>query len=128
MATVLLVMKRSGNVRVLTGALAALGHRVVAASNDAALDSMLSQNDKPSVALVDVSGFVPADWRLCGVLQRHQVRFVVLCPEGGVHRGSEALRYGATSLLQKPIQKDILLQIVQDLAGETVNVASYEGW
>lgn len=117
MATVLLVMKRPGNVRVMAEVLEAIGYTVVGVPDHETLVSVLTQPDDSRIALVDVSDFRPSDWRLCQMLQRHRVRFVVLCSVHSIHSGGVAIRYGATGFLQKPVQKPLLLQMVGNLAG-----------
>lgn len=124
MATVLLVMKRPGNIRVMAEVLGAIGYVVVGTPDHDALAATLAQPDDSRIALVDVSDFRPADWRLCQLLQSHHVRFLVLGPARSARSGGEAIRRGATGFLQKPIQKSSLLQIVASLVGEPMSIHS----
>ncbi|WP_019018516.1 response regulator [Modicisalibacter luteus] len=119
MATVLLVMKRPGNARVMADALKAIGYTAISASNHEALTAAMSQSGDHRIALVDISGFGPADWRMCQTLNSHEVRFIVLCTAQETRQGGQALRYGAASFLQKPVKKPMLLGLLSDLAGET---------
>ncbi|TDX24795.1 CheY-like chemotaxis protein [Modicisalibacter xianhensis] len=118
MAMVLLVMKRPGNARVMANALTTGGHTAISASNHEALTVAMAQFGGPCIAIVDVSDFGPADWQMCQTLHRHAVRFIVLCADHEARRGGQALRYGASSLLQKPIKKPVLLGLLSELTGE----------
>lgn len=124
MATILLVMKQPGNIRVMAEALEAVGHTAISASNHASLTTALAQASGCRIGLVDVSGFGPSDWRMCQTLHRHEVRFIVLCAAHETRKGGQALRYGAASFLQKPVKKPMLLQLLSSLTGETTAVQS----
>lgn len=124
MATVLLVMKRPGNTRVMAHVLETIGHTAISASDHEALTAAMEKSDGACVAVVDVSGFGPADWRLCQTLHRHEVRFIVLCAAHETRQGGQALRYGAASFLQKPIKKPELLGLLSALVGEVTAMSS----
>lgn len=126
MATVLLVMKRPGNARVMADVLEATGHTAISASNHEALTAAMMQSGDCRIALVDISDFGPADWRMCQTLQSHKVRFIVLCAAHEIRRGGQALLYGAASFLQKPVKKPILLGLLSDLAGDPQDAVSLE--
>lgn len=116
MATVLLVMKQPGNTRVMAQALATTGHTAVSAPNHTALMAALAQSGECRIGLVDASGFSPADWQMCQTLHSHGVHFIVLCAPQEIRQGGQALLHGATSLLQKPVKKPMLLQLISGLA------------
>lgn len=122
MTTVLLVMKRSGNMRVTSEFLEAMGHTAVGVRDHEALAEALAQPAAAPIALVDTSDFTPADWLLCQTLRSHQVRFAVLCAAHEVATASHALRHGAASFLQKPVKKPLLLSVVSRLAEEPAAV------
>lgn len=122
MATVLLVMKRPGNTRVMAQVLETTGHIAVSAPNHAALMAALAQSSGCRIGLVDASGFGPADWHLCQTLHNHGVRFIVLCAPHETRKGGQALLHGATSFLQKPVKKPMLLQLLSGLAEEAAKM------
>lgn len=119
MATVLLVMKRPGNIRVLKEALETIGHTAISAPNHDSLAAALAQSDGCRLGLVDFSDLGPADWSMCQTLQSHKVRFIVLAAPHETRKGGQALLDGAASFLQKPVKKPVLLQLLSGLAGET---------
>lgn len=116
-AGVLLVMKRPGNIHVMKQALAPLDLVGVGVSTELELEFVLAKPAAPSLALVDVSGFGSCIWRICATLRDHKVPFIVLSTAQEVEAGSRTLQYGAVSLLQKPIAKPALVQLIQGLIG-----------
>lgn len=116
MANLLLVMKRPGNVRVLRQAVEPLGYTVSGITSNAELESVLAEQPQACVGLVDVSGFGALAWEMCETLRRHEVRFIVLSEPRGTRAANQALEYGAASILQKPITKRALLQLLQGLS------------
>lgn len=117
-APLILVMKHPGNARVLKDAVAEIGLTAVEASSEADLQAELARMGSSRSALVDVSGFGDTVWKLCDLLQRHNVPFVVLSTPQDTAASSRSLTYGATSVLQKPVAKAALLQLVRDIAAK----------
>jgi CheY-like chemotaxis protein len=117
MGTVLLVMKRPGNVRVMKQALEPLGFAMIAVSSDEELDSALAASSSPCLGLVDVSGFGTTIWRMCETLRSRGVRFVVLSAAQDAQANTQSLKYGASSVLQKPVGKFALLQLLHSMTG-----------
>lgn len=116
MTTLVLIMKRAGNIRVMRDALIPAGFCIVAVSDPEALEAALVQTDPRTVALVDISGFGPAVWDICEKLHMKNIRFVVLSiPQSGAV-GSRALGCGAASYLEKPVGKSALLRLLRSLA------------
>lgn len=109
---VLLVMKRTGNIRAMEQILGAHGVRVAGVSSEEELDALLENYRAADLALVDVSGFGASVWRMCASLQSRELPFMVLFQPGEASLGNQSLQYGALSLLQKPIAKNALLQFI----------------
>lgn len=118
MATVLLVMKRPGNIRVISDVLEAIGHTVLSASDLESLTTTLAQADEDCIAVVDASDFGAADWHIGQSLQQRGIRFVVLCAAHEIGRGGKMVSNGAVGFLQKPIRKPHFLQMLSGLLGE----------
>lgn len=118
MATVLLVMKRSGNIRVMSEALETIGHTAVGVPNPESLGTALTEVGDCCVAVVDTTDFGAADWHMCQTLHDHEVRFVVLVAAHGLSKGGQSLLYGAVGFLQKPVRKPVFLQLLAGLLGE----------
>lgn len=110
--TLLLVMKRTGNIRAMEQILGAHGVRVAGVSSEEELDALLEKSRAPDLALVDVTGFGASVWRMCASLQSRELPFMVLFQPGDANLGNQSLQYGALSLLQKPIAKNALLQFI----------------
>lgn len=110
-----IVMKRPGNRRVMTQALARADLASVGAGNEQELATVLATPPRPALALVDVSGFADAAWRMCAALQESRIPFVVLSAPQELEVSSRSVEYGAASILQKPIAKSALLQLVLSL-------------
>lgn len=112
---VLLVMKRPGNLRVTTEVLERHGIGARGVSTAGELEHLLETAFVPDLALVDVSGFGPAVWRICARLQAENLPFIVLFQPDEIELSGRSLQYGAMSVLQKPVAKAALLQLVQSL-------------
>lgn len=117
MTTLILVMKHPGNIRVMRQVLASANFSVIGVSQAEELESALAQVPESCIGLIDVAGFGSRVWGVCEALQARGVRFVVLSAARQVAVGGEALNRGAASLLEKPVDKSALLQVLRSLAG-----------
>lgn len=115
MPSILLIMRQPGNVRVLRTALESHGHACIGASDREAVHEALSQHRALDLALVDVTGFGKSVWSICEKLQQSNVPFIVLSAKQELRLSSRTLGYGATSVLEKPIVKASLLQLIGNI-------------
>jgi len=113
---VLLVIRRPGNVAVMRHALARYDIAAVGVTNEQQLQAALERRATTRVALVDVSDFGGDVWRVCASLQHHQVPFIALSTTQDLELGGESLAYGAASVLQKPVAKSALMDLIRTLA------------
>jgi CheY-like chemotaxis protein len=127
MASVLLVMKRPGNIRVMTDVLEAIGHTVLSAPTPESLATALAQAEERCIAVVDASDFGAVDWSICQTLHHHGVRFVMLYTAHGYGRGEQMVSYGAAGFLPKPIKKSLFLKMLSGLLGEVPAQALTQG-
>lgn len=118
MASVLLVMKSPGNIRVLTNVLEVVGYTVLSAPTLDSLASALAQAEERCIAVVDASDYDAIDWHICQTLYHHDVRFVVLYTAHGGGRGKQLISYGAAGFLPKPISKCLFLKMLSGLLEE----------
>lgn len=116
MTRILLVVRSPGNVRVLRQALRERHYEAVSASDGDALHDALREPDRPHLALVDVGGFGEAVWPMCAALQEADVAFVVLSRARDLGVGQRTLAHGASGILQKPVVKESLLQLVDAMS------------
>lgn len=114
--TILLVMRKSGNVRVMQQALDQLGYSGMGISSEAELQAVLAQPKPPGLGVVDVTDFDARVWPMCTRLHSHSIPFIVLSAPQVPDLGNHSLAYGAVSVLQKPIAKSALLQLIHGLA------------
>lgn len=112
---VILIMKQPGNARVLAQAVSELDMHGIGVSSESELTAELARAEPARSALVDVSGFGRDVWRLCELLQEHGVPFVVLSTARERELGNSSIAYGASTVLEKPVAKSALLQLVQNL-------------
>lgn len=112
---VILVMKQPGNIHVLEQAVAEVDMTGIGVSSEDELVAELQREVPARTALVDVTGFGREVWRLCELLQQHEVTFVVLSTARDAKIGSRSMAFGARSVLQKPVAKRALLELVQNL-------------
>lgn len=115
-ATILLVMRKFGNVRAMQQALDQLGYSGTRISNEAELQAALAEPEPPRLGVVDVTDFGARIWPMCARLHSHSIPFIVLSAPQALNFGNRSLTYGATSVLQKPIAKSALLQLIHGLA------------
>ena len=115
-ATILLVMRKSGNVRVMQQALDQIGYSGMKISSEAELQVALAEPEPPRLGVVDVTDFDAHIWPMCACLHNHSIPFIVLSAPQALNFGNRSLAYGAASVLQKPIAKSALLQLIHGLA------------
>jgi len=114
---ILFVVNQPGNARVLTQAVTEIGVSAMTAASEAELRTTL-EGETPDAALVDVSGFGHGAWGLCDLLHARGIPFIVLSP-GTVDRAdARLLQSGAASVLHKPVAKDALLALLENLDGD----------
>ncbi|QBQ55916.1 response regulator [Nitrosococcus wardiae] len=116
MPEIFLVMRKPGNIRVLCQALEGHGYTCTGISDKKALEARFEQPLSPDLALVDVSGFGESVWSMCELLQHKDVPFIVLSAKQELGLSSQTLRYGAASILEKPIVKTSLLKLIENMA------------
>ncbi|QIB64565.1 PleD family two-component system response regulator [Kineobactrum salinum] len=115
MPDILLIMRQPGNLRVLGAALESHGHTCIGAHDRASVDQALSQCKALNLALLDVSGFGESVWLVCKKLQQTNVPFIALSARQQLGVSSKTLHYGAMSVLEKPIAKASLLQLIDNI-------------
>ena len=108
-------MNQPGNARVLKQAVAEIGITGVEVNSESELNAELMSESPASAALVDVTGFGNKVWKFCELLQENEIPFVALSTPGEHALGNRSLSYGATSVLQKPVAKAALLELVRNL-------------
>lgn len=108
-------MRQPGNVNVVSAELKNMGHACIVASNNVAVTEALYTNSSVELALVDVAGFGESVWAICEKLQYNNVPFIVLSPKRELGVTSKTLGLGATSILEKPIVKSSLLQLIGNM-------------
>lgn len=121
MPEILLVVRKPGNIRVLSQALESHQYTCTEVSDKEALETLFEQSPYPDLALVDVSGFGKSIWSMCELLQRKGVPFIVLSAKQELSLSSKTLSYGAASILQKPIVKTSLLKFIKNIARINTN-------
>ena len=114
--TILLAMKSPGNAQVMRQALDRLGYDLTAVPSAAALQTALAKTHSPRLAVVDITDFGADVWRLCACLREHNMPFIVLSAPRARNLGNRLLAYGATSVLDKPVAKSVLLHMILGLA------------
>lgn len=113
--TVLLVVKSPGNQKVIGQFLQQRGLQGVAAIDEESLAMLVAEQESIRMALVDVAGLESKVWRLCQLLQMNQIPFIVLSSPQTLSESSNALALGAKSILQKPVAKAALVQLIDSL-------------
>lgn len=116
MTTVLLVNRSTGNIRVMQRVLEESGYSGVAVGEESHVDAVVEAHAAPLVGVVDISGFGPEIWRVCERLRERRVPFVVLSTSRELRRGQQSLSHGASGILQKPVAKSALLDLIRTLA------------
>lgn len=115
MPDILLVMRKLGNIRVLSETLKKHHHTCAGVDTHEALEAILDQGHAPDLALIDVAGFGKSVWSICDDLQRKGIPFIVLSAKQELHLSSKTLRYGAMSILEKPVIKASLLELISGI-------------
>ncbi len=117
---IVLVVHQPGNAKVLGQAVAEIGMTAVTAASKSVLKTRLAEPDAARAALVDVSGFGSQVWPLCSLLHDHDIPFVVMSPARDQEASTRSVQYGASTVLQKPIAKEALLNLLKSLSGRPV--------
>lgn len=114
---IILVAHQPGNAKVPGQAVADIGMTAAAADSESALQNCLADPEPTRVALVDVSGFAAQVWSLCSLLHEQDIPLVVMSPARDQEASSRPIQYGTSTVLQKPIAKEALLNLLQTLSG-----------
>lgn len=114
MSTVFLADCRRGNIRVLQEALAEAGHTGVGVDGATDIPATLAASDWPVVGVVDLSGLGGDARPVCDRLCRHGIPFVALVSHGADTRRTWPA--GARAIMQKPVARAALLDLVRSLA------------
>lgn len=96
-ATILLIMQKPGNVRVMQQALGQIGYSGRGVSSEAELQAALAEPKPPRLAVVDVTELGPCIWPTCARLQDHGLAFIVLSTPQALTLANRSLVYGATT-------------------------------
>jgi DNA-binding response OmpR family regulator len=118
---ILLVVRKPGNIRVLSQTLESHEYTCTGVRDKEALEALFKQSPYPDLALVDVSGFGESVWSMCELLQHKNVPFIVLSAKQELSLSSRTLSYGAASILQKPIIKTSLLKFIESMTRVDTN-------
>jgi DNA-binding NtrC family response regulator len=113
---VLLVVRQQGNARVLAQAVEEAGLTPAHAPSASEIKRWLTGPEPPSVALVDTSGFGGDVWSLCHQLHENGIAFVVLAGSRDRTASSQSLACGAARVIEKPVAKEALLNLLQSLS------------
>lgn len=115
MPRVLIVLRSTGNRKAIRTVLGRAGYHVTdAATLDDVTRHVSDPDTRPGAALVDLTGFRDEAWPMCDALQRASVPFLVVSP-GPPPGPGKALAAGAATVLQKPIVKASLLDLLDGL-------------
>jgi CheY-like chemotaxis protein len=114
--TIMLFVKSPGNRKVISDCIAEEGYSCLPVQSDEQMEACLSRPQN-RLALVDASGYGKAVWRLCEQLHDHRIPFIVLSPQESLLSSSRAAVYGAVSVIQKPIAKNALMQLLAGFTG-----------
>lgn len=117
---IILVVHQPGNAKVLGQAVSEIGMTAVTAASESALEACLADTETARAALVDVSGFGSQVWSLCSLLHDHDIPFVVMSPARDQKASTRSVQYGASTVMQKPIAKEALLNLLKSLSGRPV--------
>jgi DNA-binding response OmpR family regulator len=115
MSGILLIMRQPGNVKVVSAELKNKGHACIVATDNDAVTDALNKTPGVELALVDVAGFGESVWAVCEKLQYKNVPFIVLSGKREFGVSSKTLGFGATSILEKPVVKSSLLQLISNI-------------
>ncbi len=118
-AKILLIMKQPGNIRVMQQVLSGLGYPGQGIPNVTELQTALAKAPHPRLGIVDITDFGSNNRQIHAIytcLQEHSIPFIVLSAPQVFNLGNRSLTYGATNILQKPIAKSALLQLIHGLA------------
>lgn len=111
---VLLLMKAEGNRKVVGELLVEHGYGSISVQSEQDLQSALALPG-PKMALVDSAGYGQGIWDLCERLRSGEIPFLVMSTPQTMRVSSNALALGAISVIQKPVAKAALLQLLNSL-------------
>lgn len=112
---ILLVVRHAGNARVLEQAITEVGMTAAHVDSEAEMMRLLSEPAPPGIALVDASGFGSHVWSLCDQLSEAAMPFVVMSAPKDHQASNRSLTHGAAKVLDKPVAKDALLNLLESL-------------
>lgn len=114
--TVLLVDRKPANLRLLSGAMAELGYISLAIMDTQGAETAIATSNGPLIGIVDLCSFGSDVWSICARLKTASVPYVALTDKRKAALGPRSLTHGASCVLQKPVRKVALLDVVRTLA------------
>jgi len=117
-AIILIVDSNRANLEHMSEQLVKEGYETLNAASLEELDGFLQGERKPSLALIDLSGFDQHIWERCEELYRAKIPFIVLSPQRSPTIERDSMKSGASGLLAKSIGIKELMEHIHTLLGE----------
>lgn len=109
---VLVTARKERNLELLSQLLRDAGYAPVTAGSLGGIDRIIDGDDEPALAILDADGFTAAFWDRCDALRATGTPFLVLSLHGSRVEG-DGVRHGARTVLEKPVGKRKLLQMIE---------------
>ena len=115
---ILLVGNNRANLNLLSQQMRKEGYEPVSVTSLEEFDKVLSEQPKPSLSLMDLSGFDQRIWARCEQLRKERVPFILISPQRSPTVQRDSMKYGASGLLVKPVGVQALVEYVHTLLGD----------
>lgn len=109
---ILVIARNERNLELLGQLLRIAGYAPVTGRSLDTIDRVLDQDDGPVLAVLDAEGFDAEFWDSCKTLRAVGTPFLVLSVNGSMFE-TDGLRHGARIVLEKPIGKRKLLEMIE---------------
>ena len=115
---ILLADTNRDDAETLAQALAQEDYETIVAASPEEMERLLQGEKKPSLVLIDLSGFKEDIWGSCDLMHELKIPYIILSPQRSPSVQRESMQHGAGSLLIKPIATSELVEHIHTVLGD----------
>jgi CheY-like chemotaxis protein len=115
---ILSVDSNQTNLELLSQQLLKEDYETLTASSLEELDEVIGRKENIKLSLIDLSGFDQRIWERCSELHKAKIPYIVIAPQRSPAIQRDSMKYGASSLLVKPVGTKELMEYIHTLLGD----------
>lgn len=115
---ILVVEQNQKNAELINNALIKFGFICSSASDYAALDTALAENNSFDIVLMDVTGFDADIWERCKKIHQFNIPLLILSAKPSAALQQHGMRYGARGIVSKPVILKDFVNLIYSLIND----------